>query len=352
PFVWLLFRRMRLQRELACDRWVLETRCADRGEARAYGETLLKLIQEYTPRTSTPSLVGILEGEQSAKARLRQIAAFQLGGSRNRTAGVFVLLMLAMIGLSNAQTEKIAAPSGEVPEPSQSVNRIEQKTKTAGIQMLEQEYARQKKEMDAARERVDRLRLEYNISSVEESGSNTERDEQISLQQRLKAVAEQHSYDNAMLSHLKTLNRRDLRKALPTALRPPDELLNRYLADLGTAEQKVIALSENFSDEHYEVKNVRNVMQKINEQIESRIDGILAGLEARKVVAENLADSLKAEMRETQVGYAEKQQKFAPFFKAKRDLENAQRILDTIFMRLLAEKVDAQPPGADAPRQR
>ncbi|MGZ8899987.1 MAG: M56 family metallopeptidase, partial [Limisphaerales bacterium] len=138
PFVWLLFRRMRLQRELACDRWVLETLCADAGEARAYGETLLKLIQEYTPRTSTPSLVGILESEQSAKARLRQIAAFQRGGTCNRTAGVFVLLMLATIGLSNAQTEKVAAPSGEVPEPSQSANRIELKTKTsAGIQMLE-----------------------------------------------------------------------------------------------------------------------------------------------------------------------------------------------------------------------
>ena len=34
--------------------------------------------------------------------------------------------------------------------------------------------------------------------------------------------------------------------------------------------------------------------------------------------------------------------KYAPYFTAKRDLENQQRIADTIFMRVLAEKVLSQ----------
>jgi uncharacterized protein involved in exopolysaccharide biosynthesis len=206
--------------------------------------------------------------------------------------------------------------------------------------------------VDKAQQRVDRLRQEYGITSVEESGSSTGKEDQISIQQRLKAVSEQHSYDNAMLNHLKNLNRRDLRKALPTALRPPDELLNRYLADLGAAEQKLIVLSENFSDEHFDVKGGRNLIKKIDEQIEHRMDGIIAGLEARKAVAESLAAELQAMLKDGQVQYAKRQQEFAPFFQAKRNLENAQRNLDAIHMRLLAEKVDAQLSRGEKPERR
>jgi hypothetical protein len=43
--------------------------------------------------------------------------------------------------------------------------------------------------------------------------------------------------------------------------------------------------------------------------------------------------------------------KYMPYFDAKRSLDQAQRQLDTIFMRLLAEKVDASVPAANQPSQ-
>ena len=340
PIVWLLLRRMRLLRELACDRMVLESQGTDLVEARAYGETLLKLIQECPPSPCPPALIGIMEGEQSVKERLRQVAKFKCGARGNRTMGFLLLLMLAVIGLSNAQTKKIAPASEEREQPLHDGIRSETTKVSAGIQMLEEEWTRQKKEVNAKAERMDELRRKLNISSLEEAKSNAE--DQLFLQQRLKTVTEQHSYDNAMLNHLKSLDRAALRKALPTALRPPDELLNRYLADLGSAEQKLIVLTENFSDDHPDVKGAHNLIRKIEEQIEHRMDGILAGLEARKVVAQNLSSELKAEMHDSQAGDADRRQKLAPYFIAKREFENAQRILDTIFMRLLAEKLDAQ----------
>ena len=40
-----------------------------------------------------------------------------------------------------------------------------------------------------------------------------------------------------------------------------------------------------------------------------------------------------------------------PYFDAKRALDHAQRQLDAIFMRLLAEKVDAKVPASNQPLQ-
>ena len=360
PFVWLLFRRMRLLRELACDRMVLEMRRADLLEAKAYGETLLKLIDGFSSRDASSATIGIVEDEQSAKARLLQIAKFVPSARRISATGLLVILVLLVIGLSNAQTPVKIPPTEVAPAlpwiAKTSEQELKAKRSAANIEALEREYDRAKQEVDLRQTELEHLTKEFNIpistkdeleAGLTDGSIQNATNDAAEIQQRIQKTKAQLSDVNALLEQLKKLPRKELRKALPTSLQPPDEPLNRLLGDYSAAEQKYALLSGNFSDGHPEVATAREVLATINRQIEDRIDGILMGLEVRKTTGETILKSLLNATDEARAREAEKRQHYMPFFKAKRSLEHAQRHLDAIFVRLLAEKVDAKVPASD-----
>src|SRR5262249_37759012 len=86
PLVWFVLRRIRLERELACDALVLLTTAGT--ETRSYGETILKLLERITTRGRLSPVIGILEEKQSAASRLKQIAEFK---SRRPTSSLLGL---------------------------------------------------------------------------------------------------------------------------------------------------------------------------------------------------------------------------------------------------------------------
>ena len=363
PVVWLLFRRMRLLCELACDRLVLEMRRADLTEAKAYGETLLKLINGFTSRSASSATIGILENEQSAETRLRQIASFVPVGRRGSVVGVFVMCVLVVVGLSNAQSPRIQIPATDTEGASASTaeplpQESKAKRHAANVETWEREYAIAKQEVDRAQAEVERVRKELRIElpskSEYEAGlasgaiQNSE-SEVAEIQQGIQKSKKQLSDVTALLEQLKKLPRNELRKALPTSLQPPDEHLNRLLGDYSAAEQKYAQLSGNFSDEHPEVATAREVLATINRQIEDRIEGILMGLEVRRKTSDYIVRALHEASAEARVAEVERREKYMPYFRAKRSLEESQRVLDAIFMRLLAEKVDAKVPTANRP---
>lgn len=349
PIVWLISRRMRLERELACDQIVLQSRTTT--DPRAYGQTLLKLLQDFTPVPRTPALVGIAEDKHSASVRLSQIANFKRRSSRFTLVGVALLLILALSGLTNAQNNQTPATN---PNITAAANSVEKKpldpltpgSRRNGIDALEREYTRQKKVVEEARANLNKARIELGIvEGTDGAPADTTAKEIETIQVAVADTREKFAIDTAILDYLKKLQQTDLRtmrKALPTILRPPDELLNRYLEDLGKAEQQFVLLLGDRSEEHPEVLRNREVAAKIEHQIQDRIDGILLGLEARKSVYENLLKDLKSEIDIKVHESSRRQERYMPYFAAKRSFEDAQRLLDTIFMRLLAEKIDAE----------
>ena len=74
PLLAFAFRRMRLDRELACDELVLSA--AAPAAARAYGPTILKLLQTLSRGSSLPGMVGVLEGRTNIRRRIAMIARF------------------------------------------------------------------------------------------------------------------------------------------------------------------------------------------------------------------------------------------------------------------------------------
>jgi beta-lactamase regulating signal transducer with metallopeptidase domain len=345
PIVWLISRRMRLERELACDQIVLQSRTTT--DPRAYGQTLLKLLQDFTPAPGTPALVGIAEDKHAVTLRLRQIAQFPPRSSRFSTAGLFFLLAVSAIGLTRAQgispsksqATPIPAAAADARSSSNSAPHLR------GIEALQKEYARQKKIVEEGHAEVDKLRTELGIVGkgwLDGVPSNATAQQVAVLHQSFFEAQQKHNHDELLLNQINLLPREQLRNALPTMLQPPDELLNRYLGDLGRAEQERATLSNDHAEEHPKVKSLTALSAQINKQIEDRIDGILLGLKARRDTSQMMAQRFKEEIEMKTLDDAQKLDRYTPYFQAKRSLEQSQRLLDTIYLRLLAEKVDSQ----------
>jgi bla regulator protein BlaR1 len=98
PVVWLALGRLRADRELATDELALHHLQVK--ESRGYGETILKLLDNYSRPVATPALAGILEDRRQLAGRIRQIAGF--GRVRPWTLiSVLVLLVLALVSLTD-----------------------------------------------------------------------------------------------------------------------------------------------------------------------------------------------------------------------------------------------------------
>jgi len=106
PVLWFAFRRMAADRELACDELALS--CAGEGEKRAYGQTIIKLLEQCSRPAALPGLMGILEDKTQMRRRILMIAAFKPARRWSLLAGV-ILAVLALVALTDAQVRKATA---------------------------------------------------------------------------------------------------------------------------------------------------------------------------------------------------------------------------------------------------
>lgn len=113
PFVYFAFSRYRLECELACDQAVLARQPEPAGRA-TYGQMLLDLA---TGTSSAPAAVAMAEGPRHLKARIRQIAADPPRRS-SALAGILTLLLIAICGLTQAQTPAVPATAAPPASPA------------------------------------------------------------------------------------------------------------------------------------------------------------------------------------------------------------------------------------------
>ena len=100
PLVWVAFSKWRADREPACDALALEAIGAEHN--KAYGRTILRLLEGFTHRASAPGLVGILEAKNQLRSRIKLIAAFE-PGHRFPALTVLLLAALSVIFLTDAR---------------------------------------------------------------------------------------------------------------------------------------------------------------------------------------------------------------------------------------------------------
>lgn len=129
PLVWFLARAARLDRELACDAWVLSQEAMKAEPAVSYGHTLLKVVEGMCgrPPRALP-LVSMAAGKRHLGLRVHEIRAFrQVPRWRGAVALAAILTLVAAFTVRNARAaserdpaspQPPLAPSSPPPPPS------------------------------------------------------------------------------------------------------------------------------------------------------------------------------------------------------------------------------------------
>ena len=116
PLVWYSFYRMRTDRELACDFMVLSA-VSDR-ESTEYGSTIMDLSTDLPRLRSIPSVAGIAESRSLLKRRIKMIAEFRPKAKSRPVFVVAVLLVAALVTLTDAQSygQRMHSVVGHMPQ--------------------------------------------------------------------------------------------------------------------------------------------------------------------------------------------------------------------------------------------
>lgn len=108
PVLAWAFRRLRADREIATDALALEV--AGEQESRAYGLTIVELLQKWVAHPTQPNTVGILEDGSSLERRIRAIATYRRP-SRWASLASLVVAALAAVSWTSAQTDGSPKPA-------------------------------------------------------------------------------------------------------------------------------------------------------------------------------------------------------------------------------------------------
>jgi beta-lactamase regulating signal transducer with metallopeptidase domain len=346
PIVWLLLRRMRLERELACD--ALALRFTESEGPRPYGETILKLLDQVNSRLPLPAMVGILEEKLTAKSRLEQIAIFKNQSTWTKL-GLPLLFATILFGLSNAQTEspaKTTASRNDQTATSTEDKIIDQGAVAhiEGIAALEKEYAKQKNVVAEAQKTLHEVGLRLGVSEIPPGGGEPvvtrccgAEEDKIERMKNNQALL---TSLNSLLQQLNGKSQDEIRKIIPAAL--PNPKLDQLIADLHKNEQQRAALALDYTASHPDLQRLNAVAKTIDNQINEEIDRTMLGLKTKATQARVIIESYKANVEERKKDENEKRTFYQPYFAARHDLENQQKALDTIQKRLLSEKLESK----------
>jgi len=99
PLAWLAVWLARHDCEIACDEFVLR-RCTPEASGK-YGATLIRLLETVRPPVLSPVTLGIFEGKQSMKQRIRMVAVYRAATRFRTLAGSVLLAALVLVGATH-----------------------------------------------------------------------------------------------------------------------------------------------------------------------------------------------------------------------------------------------------------
>jgi len=220
-----------------------------------------------------------------------------------------------------------------------------------GIKPLEERFAEQDEKVKKARQQVDALRVDLNISDAEANaegplflmtGDTLRKLESVRIESHAEFAKQQALLDR--LNGLgKELGPEGLAQAIPTAL--PDTLLSSLLDQLGTAEQRLAVLTKEFGAEHIEVVKLKSQIETLRSKIKERTNGIMLGQSTRVFSLSNGVANFDREVAQAAQNDINAVSRTRPYHEAKRNLEDLQHFRQILDMKIASEKIDGNLPN-------
>ena len=191
---------------------------------------------------------------------------------------------------------------------------------------------------------VDKLRTDSNISDAagEDSYSIIEPEIVRRYESELIDARGIHTSMSTLLDGLKLQTLEELRDSISTA--HPDAQLDILIRELHTGQQTLANYSIDLGEQHPRIKGLEKVVATLEQQIDDRIQGVLAGLELKVRSAFAKVEQLQRDVADAKQRESAMRKTGREYFDAKRELSNTTRIRDTILFRIMQEQVDLALP--------
>ncbi|MEM1158929.1 MAG: polysaccharide biosynthesis tyrosine autokinase [Verrucomicrobiota bacterium] len=225
------------------------------------------------------------------------------------------------------------------------MNEIRRKSES-GLNALQEEVDKQKREVEQADQKVKTLRKELNIDTLGSSRSpQSQTLQDIKLQRKDETLSLARSDALARkvrLDKVKNLTIEELETVLPS-LQLEDSTITSLKQNYLASQTFLASLrKEGLGDSHPRMQAAIASTLKYRDQLNKLISGIRTGLEIDLSVAEARVESLMAELELIrQESRQDKSEKQAPYEEALRDLETQQSLLEIILARFKQETVDS-----------
>jgi capsular exopolysaccharide synthesis family protein len=274
----------------------------------------------------------------------------QWGGSQPLPIDIALRRLKGSMGVRRYRDTSLIEISVESEQPSQaaqlankiadffSTERLEVRRKETqrGLDKLQDKLKEQQVKVQAAQQKVERLRRELNVpifGAVKLSDMTIQQLEQ----QQTTAKVEMVSRDTR-LRELKKLTPPQLRNAAPTVF--SDVNLASLLQSLDVTDLQLEKLKQQFGAEHPELRTAVAQREKLQAQIDTRVDGLMRGFEIEVKMAQERYDTLAKQLEDLKKATLTlDSEAFLPYRNAQRDEESETRLYETMKLQFEQETV-------------
>jgi polysaccharide biosynthesis transport protein len=216
----------------------------------------------------------------------------------------------------------------------------------SGIKALDKQYKEDAQQINTVQAKVDQLRSELNIHDYDPNSTGpTPTLTSMQLQNYNNLMIDgkaAYMKSENLLSELQPLSREKLREVLPTVV--PDAALSDLLEKLNDAEQKFVTMTNDYSLQNPDVIRVQSLIAELNQQINARVSGIMAGLSSQVQSEKAALDALTATVNAAKQEDAEEESRGQPYWEEKRKLETMQDFHRVLAAKIEGEKIDLEIP--------
>ncbi len=134
-------------------------------------------------------------------------------------------------------------------------------------------------------------------TASEQSAPSRASNDAQATQRKLVELRAEYDQARTLNATLKGMPRSQQKQVIPTVA--PDPLLEKLMAQMATAEQKVAELSDTFGPDQPDRKSATTIAKTIQAQIEERLDAVLAGLSLRESATKSVLDDFTQEWKKS-----------------------------------------------------
>ncbi|MEO5803461.1 MAG: polysaccharide biosynthesis tyrosine autokinase [Verrucomicrobiota bacterium] len=224
--------------------------------------------------------------------------------------------------------------------------KVRRQAREEGVSSLREQLKQRDDEVKDLKQVVDDLRRTNEIPDIDGSPLSTttlNQETLRSLEQARITASIKFTDDATLLAGVSKLDREDLRNSLAT-IYPYDSLLITLAEKLASGQHQLTALLQEYTPEHAEVKKAQAIVNRVQADLDKKIDGILQGLQTNAESSKAKLDAVEAQVRAASETANTLAAKNRPYYDAKRDLEDLLRIRTALILKIAAVSIETALP--------